>query len=84
MPYSPCVNFAGRTCQVHLDKQNVVFGCYGQDNQIEIFRILSEAEVRKKHAKRIKKETKRKTEDDDLTVNAEITVSDLFKRFGEV
>lgn len=48
-----------------------------------MFKILSEAEVRKKHSKRVKREMKRKAEDDDLTINPEITVSDLFKRFGE-
>lgn len=78
------LHFSGRTCELHLNKQNVFFGCYGQDNQIEFFKILTESEVHRKHSKRVKKETKRKAEDDDLTVNPEITVSDLFRRFGRL
>ncbi|XP_018493738.1 WD repeat-containing protein 3 [Galendromus occidentalis] len=74
----------GRTCGLHHEEGNAMFGCYGQDNQIEIFKILTESEVRKKHSKRLKREIKRKAEDDDLVVNSGVTVSDLFKRFGVV
>lgn len=45
--------------------------------------MLTEDEVRKKHSKRLKKELKRKAEDDDVKVEKEISVRDLVRRLSE-
>ncbi|OQR79441.1 WD repeat-containing protein 3-like [Tropilaelaps mercedesae] len=72
----------GRTCGLVLDKRSLVIACWGQDHQVEVFRMFSEDETRKKHSKRLKKELKRKAEDDNIHVQTEITVRDLFRRLN--
>ncbi|XP_022656583.1 WD repeat-containing protein 3-like isoform X2 [Varroa destructor] len=66
------------------DKRSFVIACWGQDHQVEIFRMLTEDEVRKKHSKRLKKELKRKAEDDDVKVEKEISVRDLVRRLNVI
>lgn len=45
--------------------------------------MLSDEEARKKHSKRLKKELKRKAEDEELHIETEVTIRDLFRRLSE-
>ncbi|XP_045657354.1 WD repeat-containing protein 3 isoform X1 [Ursus americanus] len=79
-----------RVVNLAVDRTGRILACHGTDSVLEVFCILSKAEVQKKMDKKMKKARKKaklnssRGEEEDLEVNVEMTLQDEIQRVTNI
>uniref|UniRef100_A0A452TFS9 WD repeat-containing protein 3 n=1 Tax=Ursus maritimus TaxID=29073 RepID=A0A452TFS9_URSMA len=73
-----------RVVNLAVDRTGRILACHGTDSVLEVFCILSKAEVQKKMDKKMKKARKKAKCVEDLEVNVEMTLQDEIQRVTNI